>query len=351
MKAAMPGRTRPKELNRMPTLLPRRTLAALAAAASVLLSLAGATGAPADVVAPSIILGPTTVLDGVAVVSGSVAAPSSGSAQLSVNGQPLDLNAAGQFGGIVNLNGQSVLSVAVQNPATGDTSTVTIPLTSNLVGPGGVISSEALDALEQAAVSVLKPVGGFVSIDGKPIQVGGSVGGRDGLASLSVNGIDALSALQPNGGFAVPVPGTSKEVSVLMTDKQGVTLDTRYRVVHSRSYVAAADADGVRITKIRYFTKGVKTTKRMRMVVTVKDRRNLNVHGAVVTVRSVRTHRIVGRAKVKHTNTKGKAAFVLRVRKAAFGKLLLIGTTAKTPKAKASKRTFVRLPRLAKAHR
>jgi hypothetical protein len=351
MKAAMPGRTRPKELNRMPTLLPRRTLAALAAAASVLLSLAGAAGAPADVVAPSITLGPTTVLNGVAAVSGSVAEPSSGSAQLSVNGQPLDLNAAGQFAGIVNLNGQSVLSFTVQNPATGDTSTATIPLTSNLVGPGGVVSSEALDALEQAAVSVLKPVGGFISVDGKPIQVGGSVGDDDGLVTLSVNGLDALSTLEPNGGFTVPVPGTSKEITLLMTDKEGVTLETRYQVVQSTSYVAAADADGVRITKIRYFTKGVKTKKRMRMVVTVKDRRNLNVYGAVVTVRSVRTHRIVGRAKVKHTNTKGKATFVLQVRKAGFGKRFAIVTTAQTPKAKASKRTSIRLPRLARAHR
>ena len=335
----------------MPKLLPRRTLAALAAAASVLVSLGGASSAPADVVAPSITLGPTTVLNGVAAVSGSVAEPSSGGAQLSVNGQPLDLNAAGQFSGIVNLNGQSNLSFAVQNPATGDTSTATIPLTSNLVGPGGVVSSDALAGLEQAGVSVLKPAGGFVSVDGKPIQVGGSVGDDDQLATLSVNGLDALSTLQPKGGFAIPVPGTSKEISVLMVDNRGVRLESRYGVVRRTSYLAAADANGVRITKIRYFTKGVKKTKRMRMVVTVKDRRNLNVYGAVVTVRSVRTHRIVGRAKVKRTNTKGKATFVLGLRKAAFGRLFAIATTAKTPKAKASKRTSVRLPRLAKSRR
>lgn len=329
----------------------RWTLAALAAAAGVLLSLAGARAAPADVIPPSITLGPTTVLNGVAVVSGSVAAPSSGSAGVSVNGQSLDVNGAGQFTGIVNLNGQTSLSFDVQNPATGDTSTVTIPLTANLVGPGGVVSSDALDALQQAAVSVLKPVGGYVSVDGKPIEVSGSVGDSDKLAGLSVNGVDALSSLGSDGGFNVPIPGTSKNVSVLMTDKQGVSVETRYTVSQSASFVAAANADGVRITKIRYFTKGVKKTKRIRMVVTVKDRRNLKVWGAVVTVRSIQARRIVGKAKVKHTTKAGKATFILRVRKAAFGKLFSIGTTAKTPHAKASKRTYVRLRKLAHAKR
>jgi hypothetical protein len=339
-------------MNRMPSLSNRRALAALTAAVSIVLALAGARGAPADTVAPAITLGPTTILNGVATVSGSVDAPSSSGATLEVNGQPLDLTAGGQFTGIVNLNGQSVLSLSVKNPATGETGTVTIPLTSNLIGPGGVISPDALSALEDAAVSILKPVGGFVSLDGKPIEVSGSVGDGDGLVSLSVNGLDALSKLKPDGGFLVPVPGTSKEVSVLMSDKQGVTLDTRYRVVHSTlSSVSAADADGVRITKIRYFAKGVKTTKRLRMVVTVKDRRNLLIHGAVVTARSAKTGRIVGRSKVKQTNTKGKATFTLRLRKTAFGKRLAIVTTAKTPKAKVAKRTSVRLPRLSSAKR
>jgi hypothetical protein len=41
----------------------------------------------------------------------------------------------------------------------------------------------------------------------------------------------------------------------------------------------------------------------------------------------------------------GKVAFILRVRRAAFGKRTRFVTTAQTPSAKVSKRTSVRLPR------
>ena len=323
----------------------KRTPAALAAAACILLALAGAHSAPADVVLPSVTLGPTTVLNGVATVSGTVTSPSPASAELTINGQPLGVNAAGQFTGVASLNGQSALSLAIRNPATGDVSTVTIPLTANLVGPGGVVSPEALAAIEQAALSIVKPVGGFVSV-GDPISVSGSLGNGEQLAGLSVNGADGLSTLRPDGTFAVPVPGTTREISVLMTDKQGVSLETRYPV-SQLAYVSAANAVGVRIASIRYFAKHVRTTKRLRMIVTIKDRRGVLVHGASVTVRSTRTGRIVGRAKLKRTNKKGQVGFVLRLRRAAFGKRVVFVTTAKTPKAKAAKRTSVRLPRFA----
>jgi hypothetical protein len=321
-------------------------LAGLAALASIAVALVGPTAAGAENVAPQIRLGPTTVLNGLAVISGTVSDPAA-SAALTVNGQPLDVTAGGAFAGVVNLNGQSVLSLSLRDPGSGESSTVTIPLNTNLVGLSGVLSPATLDALEQAAVSILEPVDGFVSVDDKPIEVSGGVGNGDKLAALSVNGIDALSTLKPDGGFLVPVPGATKEISVLMTDKQGVTLDTRYA---TRS-VSATDAEGVRITKIRYFAKGVKKTKRLRVVVTVRDRRNLLVQGAVVKLRSPRTDRILGRAFVKSTNPNGKVTFVLRVRRAAFGKRTPFVATASTPNASVSKRTAVRLPRMRSAKR
>src|SRR5207247_2590011 len=110
-----------------------------------------------------------------------------------------------------------------------------------------------LSGLQQAAASVTKPIGGFVSVGGEPISVSGGVGNRDQLASLSVNGVDALSLLHPNGTFTIPVPGTSKEVTVLMSDKQGVSVETRYPAV--ATYVSATNAVGVRISSIRYYTK------------------------------------------------------------------------------------------------
>ncbi|TMK80421.1 MAG: hypothetical protein E6G45_00585 [Actinobacteria bacterium] len=332
----------------MKKILPaRRTLVALAATASVLAALVGAGAAPGDVVTPVVSLGPTTVANGVATVSGTVTAPAPSNAQLSINGQPVGLNADGTFAGIVNLNGQSTLSLAVRNPATGEVSTTNVPLTTNLVGPGGVVSPTVLSDLEQAAATITKPLGGFVSIGGQPISVSGGVGNRDGLASLSVNGIDALSLLHPNGTFSIPIPGTSKEVSVMMTDKQGVSVETRYPAV-SAAYVTAANAVGVRIASIRYYTKRIKATKRLRMIVTVKDRRGVLVRGAKVTVRSARSGSVIGHTGVKSSNKKGQAGFFMRLRPKAFGKRFVVVATAKTPRATASKRSSVRLPRLAK---
>jgi hypothetical protein len=335
------------QMTTMPT---RRTLAAFTAVACSLIALLGAGSAPGDIVTPVVSLGPTTVANGVATVSGTLTATAPSSAQLSVNGQPLGLDAAGTFAGIVNLNGQSNLSLTVRNPANGEVSTVSIPLTTNLVGPGGVISPTVLSALEQAAASLTRPIGGFVSVGGQPISVSGGVGNSGQLASLSVNGIDALSLLHPNGTFAVPIPGTSKEVTVLMTDRQGVSIETRYPATQA-SWVMAKNAVGVRIASIRFFTKGIKKTKRVRMIVTIKDQRGLLVQGAKVNVRSARAAWVRGRTKVKGSNKKGQAVFIMRLRPKAFGKRFIVVTTAKTPTAKAAKRSSLRLPRLARAHR
>lgn len=336
------------------SLSPRRTLVALAVLAATAIALVGARPAPGDVVTPVVTLGPTTILNDLAIISGTVSATSPSSVQLTINGQPVGLNAAGAFATTVNLNGQSALTMAVRNPATGEVTTLNVPLTSNLIGPGGVISPTVLSALEEALVAVTKPVGGFISVgDDKPITVGGSVGDKDQLAGLSVNGIDALSTLDPNGGFSVPIPGTSREVTILMTDKQGVSQTTTFPVSSgatqgaSATTVSAAQADGVRITSVRFFAKKIKSTKRIRMLVTVRDRLNRKIRGATITVASTKRGRLARRAGAKRSNKAGQVGYVLRLSPNAFGKRLVLVASAKTPKAKAAKRISVRLPRLA----
>lgn len=339
------------------SLSPRRTLVALAVLAATAIALVGARPAPGDVVTPVVTLGPTTILNDLAIISGTVSATSPSSVQLTINGQPVGLNAAGAFATTVNLNGQSALTMAVRNPATGEVTTLNVPLTSNLIGPGGVISPTVLSALEEAVVAVTKPVGGFISVGDKPITVGGSVGDKDQLAGLSVNGIDALSTLNPNGGFSVPIPGTSREVTVLMTDKQGVSQTTTFPVSSgatqgaSATTVSAAQADGVRITSVRFFAKKIKSTKRIRMLVTVRDRLNRKIRGATITVASTKRGRLARRAGAKRSNKAGQVGYVLRLSPQAFGKRLVLVASAKTPKAKTAKRISVRLPRLATRRR
>lgn len=307
--------------------------------------------APGEVLSPAITVGPMTVANGTATVAGSLGAPSSG-VQLSINGQPLAIDAAGNFSGAVNLNGQSYLTFRIGNSA-GEVTSVSIPLTSNIVGPGGVISPDVLSALKKAAVSILKPLEGFRIQDELPLRIEGSVGDRGSLASLTINGKDVFGFLGADRVFSVLVPGTTKEVTVTATDTQGVSQTSTVPVLHTTSMfttpagrsVAAAGALGVRIARIRYITKNVRRTKRLRIVVTVKDRRGLLIRNASVSVRSRYARRIVRNPRAKKTNRVGQAAFLLRARNRAFGKRLVILAVAKTPTAKASKASSVRIPR------
>jgi hypothetical protein len=323
----------------MTSLSPRCALVGVAALASVVVALAGPSAARAETVTPQIKLGRTTILNGVAILSGTVSSRSLGS-QLSVNGLPVDVGAGGSFVSVVSLNAQSRVSLSLTGRGS-ESSTLMIPLSTNVVRPGGVLAPEVLSALEQAAVSILKPAEGFIPA-GETIDISGGVGNGDKLATLAVNGVDAMSALKPNGTFVVPVPGTTKEIQILLVDRQGVSLATSYP---ASSFVSAAAADGVRIAKVRYFTRSVKRTKRLRVVVTIRDRQNRLVQGAKVTLRSKRPRRTFGRAFRRSTNLNGKATFVLRVRRTAFGKRNTLFVTAKTPSATITKRTSVRLPR------
>jgi hypothetical protein len=334
---------------------------AVAALASVVVLFIAPAANP-EPAAPVVSLGPVTVADGTATLSGQLTGAPAASYQLHVNGQPLGVNADGTFAGTVNLAGQSLLTVAARNPLTGETVTTEIPLTTNVVGPGGLIPDTILDALRRAGISLTIPEGGFVSVDGLPIRVAGSVADRDQLAALRINGVDVLEKLGPPGSFAQMLPGTSREVSVTATDRQGVTQTTAFGVTPMSSVIntaagpsiAAAGADGVRIAKIRYLTKTVRAKKRFRMIVTVKDRRNRLVRNAIVRVRpsnfQVRRKFVVGKQRMKRSGKTGQANFLVLVRKHALGKRVFLVTVAQTPKAKAQKTSSVRLPR-AKAKR
>lgn len=324
----------------------------LAGAVAALAMLALTTpAAPGKILSPAITVGPMTVANGTATVAGSLGVPTSG-VQLWINGQPLAVDVAGNFSGAVSLNGQSNLTFRLRNAA-GEITSVTIPLTSNIVGPGGVISPDVLSALQKAAVSILKPLRGFRIRDGLPLRIEGSVADRGSLASLTINGKDVLSFLGTDRVFSVLIPGTTKEVTVSATDTQGVSQTSTVPVLHTTSMfttpagrsVAAAGALGVRIAKIRYITKNVRRTKRLRVVVTVKDRRGFLVRNASVTIRSRYARRIVRNPRAKKTNRVGQAAFLLRARNRAFGKRLVILAVARTPTAKTSKASSVRIPR------
>jgi hypothetical protein len=331
-----------------------RRLLILALAAG-LLTLAGS--AQADVVKPLVILGPTTVLNGTAVVSGTLGLPGS-VVELTINGQPVAVDVAGSFAATVNLGGASRLTLAVRN-SKGETMTTSIPLTTNIFGPGGLLAPSVLADLEHAGVMILKPLDGFKIFDNLPLRVEGSVLDKDKLAELKVNGFEILGQIGADHHYSVRVPGTTKEITLSFTDRQGASQTIQVPVEHPASppasapstpaspvgrTVEASQAVGVRIARVRYFTKGIRRTKRLRVVVTVKDRRGFLVRNASVSVRSVKPRWILRNPKAKRTTGFGQASFVLTAGQRAFGKRLKLVIRAKTPHAKQRKAGSVPLP-------
>ena len=285
-----------------------------------------------------------------ATVTGTLNGTAPAGATVSINGAPVGVNAAGSFAAIVDVAGRSSLELQVTDPSSGETSVVSIPLNTNVIGLGGLIPSDVLASIERAAVSVLEPVGGFKILDGEPITVGGSVLDRDRLAGLTVNGQDVLGTLGSGTSFSIPIPGTTRTITIAATDNRGVSTSTTYPVTHHASAVgttvAAANAVGVRVAGVRYVTKGFRKSKRVRMIVTVKDHLGRVVRGATVQVNGAPASRLVRRPKLKRTDKFGRAGLQLTPRARAYGRRLFTVTIAKTPTAKAQRKTSVRVPKL-----
>jgi len=309
------------------------SLAQLAAAVAVILALAFAVSA-GSASTPLLSLGSIVAANGTATVTGTVG---TGGAQngLTINGQPVGVDAGGNFATVVNLAGASSLDFELTG-APGDQQVgFQVPLTGTLLGPGGVIPPGVLDAVQQAGLSLLTPVLGN---GGQPITLSGGVLDKGQLAGLTVNGQDVLSQLAGDGSFAVQLPGTTKTIEVRTVDKQGVS-ETR---VIKLSTVSASAALGVRIAKIRFVTRGVARSHRLRVIVTVKDRLGRLIRGAKI---SVSGKQLARRPHAAPSGSKGNATVGLRVGPTALGKRLRVVVVAKTPKAKARKAASVRLPR------
>jgi hypothetical protein len=290
-------------------------------------------------------LGPITVVNGAAILSGTVGRSGAGS-EVTVNGQRLGADAAGNFAGVVNLDGASTLDLSLSDSA-GHLVDFHVPLA--LAGPDGIIPASVVDAVEKAGATLLEPASGFVG--GEPMTVAGSVGDKGQLAALAVNGTDVLHTLDSGLAFSTPVPGTTKEIALTATDTKGVSETTHYQVLSSSvsrplgTTVAAKNALGLKIAKIQYRTRGLLRTKRVRMTVIVKDSRGLLVRGAKVTVRSKAAGRLTRRTQAKASGKLGRAIFVLRIKPRMLGRRLVMVTVARTPTTKAAKTTSVRLAR------
>ncbi len=284
---------------------------------------------------PLVTLGNITVANGTAAVTGTLGSQAAGST-VTVNGHPLAVNTSGTFSGTADLNGAQAIDLGISKPATGIGTHFQIPVQGQTLIPGS-----AIDSLTQAGLSVLQPT----VAPGQPVTVSGSVADGSRLVGLGVNGVDALGQAQQGGSFIVPLPADTGEIQVTASGVNGTTEVINAPVFRpfSTSTVSARDAVGIRIAKIRYIRKGVLRTHRIRMIVTVRDARGRLIRGATIRV-TANGHKLAKQPRATRSGSKGRATIALRVASSAYGKRLVTVTVAKTPHAKAMKRTAVRVP-------
>jgi hypothetical protein len=289
---------------------------------------------------PLVQLGSIAVANHTATLAGTVASGGSNTT-LTINGQPVGLDASGAFAASVPLDGAGSISLALKQGDSAQQSTFEIPLTGTLLGPGGVIPAGVLDSLGQAGLSLLAPTG---IGNGEPLTVRGGVLDAGNLSTLTLNGKDLLGTIGPGGTFTVQVPGTTKVITLSATDKSGNS-QTIQTPVSIPATVGASEAVGVRFARIAFDTKNVRKTHRVRMLVTLRDLRGSLVKGATVSVRSTKSGRLLRTPKTALTGPKGSATIVVPLRAIAFGKRLTLNTVARTPNAKVSRKSGIRVPK------
>ena len=298
---------------------------------------------------PLLQLGPITVANGIATISGTVSSRSARTT-LRVNGRPLALDAAGAFNAVVALDRATAIAIAIGALGGRQQTEYVIPLTGALLRLGGVIPVGVLDSLERAGITLLAPV---LGPSDPVLTVQGAVLDPTQLVSLTVNGVNVLGLLQPNGSFSTQLPGSTTVVTVTARDASGTMVRETTHVFRPARLgtVTATQAIGLRIAKVRFVRKGTARTGRLRMIVTVKDRRGRLVQGAKIRVRATRAGRLVRQPRVASSGPRGRTTFVLRLRKAAHGKRLVLVTVGRTPRAKAVRRSAVYVPSRRTVHR
>jgi hypothetical protein len=288
---------------------------------------------------------------GVVTVTGVVDA----GARLEVNGRAVDVSGPGGFVAQIDLDADAlVLSLPEE---AGEAVTISIPI-------GVLVATEgdgALNDLAAAGVSIDVPVGGFTVVDGQGPLVEGNVLHAGELAGLTVNGIDVLDRVLPTGGFGLQLPSKRNppsSVTVVATDRSGVSQTTRYRVsritsvikTKSGTSVSAAGARGLVISRLRLDKRTLAATGRLGVLVTVKDRRGYLVRGAALRLVAMpRMHIANGSIRAGFTNRVGKARFTYRVRMSSLASMrpgyLTVATRAKTPTVTVMRRVSLRLPK------
>jgi len=176
---------------------------------------------------------------------------------------------------------------------------------------------------------------------GSPTNAGGS----SGSGGSGGGGGTQSSATAPSNG------STQTSGSKTSTSSRSATASRRSAGFSTTSSatttsVAAANARGLRITQVRYKFVNAKAGKRLRVLVTLRDRKHHLVRAAIVSL-----NRLAGAKSTLPglrrglSNRKGQAAFVVQLKKSMFGHRVLLRIGARTPSARVFKVGSVLVPK------
>jgi hypothetical protein len=185
------------------------------------------------------------------------------------------------------------------------------------------------------------------SVDGDPqadVCVGDQHSGADPGDSTIVQLNDASCASgSGTGGGGTGTTGSGSRTGTTGSTETGTSGSS----ASTATTVASADAVGLEIAAVRKLMKNIGTRRNFRLVVTVRDTRNLLVRGAIVVVGRVPgSQATISGLHAGFSNKRGLATILVPVTKRMFGKKLFVKIAARTPKARAVALRSVSLPRL-----
>jgi hypothetical protein len=180
---------------------------------------------------------------------------------------------------------------------------------------------------------------------GSPTTAGGSTasgGGGSGTQS-SATGATNSSTQTSNSKTS-----TSSRSATASRRSAGFSTTSRA----TTASVAAANARGLRITHVGYKLVNAKAGKRLRVLVTLRDRKHHLVRAAIVSLNRLAGPKSTLRGlRLGLSNRKGQAAFVVQLKKSMFGHRVLLRIGARTPSARVFRVGSVLVPKPRKAVR
>jgi hypothetical protein len=232
-----------------------------------------------------------------------------------------------------------LLGAAVATSARGADPLVTV---GTVTAPGGTTAfgSAEPDGVAHACLNGQHSGANASSTTSGPVQVNDrSCAGGGGQSGTGVTG---------GGGGSNATGATSGSRSTTSAGTASGTAGAKgASATKLAAWVFASQASGLRIVRVRYLAAQAGMTKRLGVVVTLRDLKGRLVRHAIVSTSRVAGARTtVSGVRSTFTNRLGQARLAVPLSTPMLGKQLLLRITARTPSARALTIGSVRLPRL-----